>query len=65
MCIQLKLKKLQKAMEPIVSAIVDTLSTFDVNKHIRFMPPFVKKEIDEYFLHFEKIATCLERLEYE
>ena len=29
-------------------------STFDVSKHIRFVPPFQEKEVDIYFLHFEK-----------
>ena len=34
-------------------------STFDVSKHIRFVPPFQEKEVDIYFLHFEKIAENL------
>ena len=32
--------------------------TFDVSKHIRFVPPFQEKEVD-IFLHFEKIAKNL------
>ena len=34
-------------------------STFDVSKQIRFVPPFQEKEVDIYFLHFEKIAENL------
>ena len=33
---------------------------FDVSKHIRLVPPFQEKEVDKYFVHFEKIATSLE-----
>ena len=33
---------------------------FDVSKHIRFVPPFQEKEVDKYFLYYEKIATSLE-----
>ena len=29
---------------------------FDVTKHIRLVPPFQEKEVDKYFLHFEKVA---------
>ena len=32
---------------------------FDVTKHIRFVPPFQEKEVDKYFLHFEKVAENL------
>ena len=32
---------------------------FDVTKHIRLVPPFQKKEVDKYFLHFEKVAENL------
>ena len=32
---------------------------FDVAKNIRLVPPFQEKEVDGYFLHFEKIATSL------
>ena len=33
--------------------------SFDVTKHIRLVPPFQEKEVDKYFLHFEKIAENL------
>ena len=32
---------------------------FDVKKHIRLVPPFQEKEVDKYFLHFEKVAENL------
>ena len=35
-------------------------ASFDISKQIRFVPPFQEREVDKYFLHFEKIATSLE-----
>ena len=32
---------------------------FDVTKHISLVPPFQEKEVDKYFLHFEKVAENL------
>ena len=32
---------------------------FDVAKHIRLVPPFQEKEVDKYFLDFEKVAENL------
>ena len=32
---------------------------FDVTKDIRLVPPFQEKEVDKYFLHFEKVAEKL------
>ena len=32
---------------------------FDVTNHIRLIPPFQEKEVDKYFLHFEKVAENL------
>ena len=32
---------------------------FHVTKHIRLVPPFQEKEVDKYFLHFEKVAANL------
>ena len=57
--VQLRLKELEKTKEPI-TPIGHEATTFDVSKHIRFVPPFQEKEVDKYFLHFEKIATSLE-----
>ena len=36
-----------------------TECNFDVTKHIRLVPPFQEKEVDKYFLHFEKVAENL------
>ena len=38
---------------------LDSGKTFDVTKHIRLVPPFQEKEVDKYFLHFEKVAENL------
>ena len=38
---------------------LDTSKTFDVTKHIRFVPPIQEKEVDKYFLHFVKVAENL------
>ena len=38
---------------------LDTSKSFDVTKHIRLVPPFQEKEVDKYFLHFEKVAENL------
>ena len=38
---------------------LDTSKTFDVTKHIRLVPPFQEKEVDKYFLQFEKVAENL------
>ena len=32
---------------------------FDVTKHIRLVPQFQEKEVDKYFVHFEKVAENL------
>ena len=33
--------------------------SFDVTKHIRLVPRFNEREVDKYFLHFEKIAESM------
>ena len=38
---------------------LDLGTHFNVTKHIRLFPPFQKKEVDKYFLHFEKVAENL------
>ena len=32
---------------------------FYISKHVRFVPPFQEREVNKYFLHFEKVATSL------
>ena len=38
---------------------LDLGTHFDVTKHIRLVPPLQEKEVDKYFLHFEKVAENL------
>ena len=40
---------------------LDSGKSFDVTKHIRLVPPFQEKEVDKYFLHFEKVAEMAKR----
>ena len=59
MSLQLKLRELEAAtVAPSIPSPGPPLP-FDVSKHIRFVPPFQEKEVDKYFLHFEKVATSL------
>ena len=37
----------------------DKASTFDPARNIRLVPPFQEKEVDKYFVHFEKVADSL------
>ena len=53
--LQLKLRELER----VTTAPAGPAAPFDLIKHIRFVPPFQKKEVDKYFLHFEKVATSL------
>ncbi len=32
---------------------------FDVYKNIRLVPPFLEKEVEKYFQHFERVAESL------
>jgi len=59
LAMQLKLKELEAQALPTHEATSKPVS-FDISKHIRFVPPFQEREIDKYFLHFEKVATSLE-----
>ena len=47
--LQLKLKEIEMARH----------DRFDISKHGRFVPPFQDKEVDKYFLLFEKVAKDL------
>ena len=58
--LQLKLKEVEIAAAATPTPPPSgTAALFDVSKHIRFVPPFQEKEVDKYFLHFEKVATSL------
>ena len=56
---QLELRKLELQERVSQSEPRAISSYFDVTKHIRLVPPFQEKEVDKYFLHFEKIAENL------
>ena len=50
--------ELQEKTKPKLLPL-DTSKTFVVTKHIRLVPPVQEKEVDNYFLHFEKVAENL------
>ena len=52
---QIKIKELELK----ASVKTQETSAFDVGKYVRLVPPFQEKEIDKYFLHFEKVANTL------
>ena len=57
---QLRIKEIEfneKSKSKSLSS--DTSKIFDVKKHIRLVPPYQEKEVDKYFLHFEKVAENL------
>ena len=61
--IQLRMKELETPLPRARSPVEPTSrrpAMFDVSKHIKLVPPFQEREVDKYFLHFEKIATSLE-----
>lgn len=37
----------------------DSSNTFDATNNIRLVPKFTEKEVDKFFLHFEKVATTM------
>ena len=41
------------------SSSFSSKSGFDVTKYVKLVPKFKEKEVDEYFQHFEKVATNL------
>ena len=51
---QLELKALERANQT-----PSHTSSFDVSRNIRLVPPFQEKDVDKYFLHFEKVAENL------
>jgi len=60
LAIQLKMRKLESHPPAASATITAKMPSFDVSKHIRLVPPFQEKEVDKYFVQFEKIATSLE-----
>ncbi len=64
--LQVKLKEMEyqsqfhlKELELKHNQSSHSSSDFDVGKHIRLVPPFKEKEVDGFFLHFEKVAIRL------
>ena len=57
---QLQLKEMEmRELEMQYKANQFKSTSFDVTKHIRLVPPFQEKEVDKYFMHFEKVAENL------
>ena len=57
----LRMKELEM-QDKVKTKPLDLGTHFDVTKHIRLVPPFQEKEVDKYFLHFEKVAENLKWL---
>ena len=56
---ELRMKELEMQNMMVKQQPLDSGVYFDVTKHIRLVPPFQEKEVDRYFLHFEKVAENL------
>ena len=54
----LRMKELEM-QDKVKSKPLDLGTHFDVTKNNRLVPPFQEKEVDKYFLHFEKVAENL------
>ena len=54
----IRMKQLEM-QDKVKTKQLDLSTHFDVTKHIRLVPPFKEKEVDKYFLHFEKVAENL------
>ena len=56
---KLRMKELEMQNMTVKRQPLDSGVHFDITKHIRLVPPFQEKEVDKYFLHFEKVAENL------
>ena len=56
---ELRMKELEMQNMTVKRQPLDSGIHFDITKHIRLVPPFQEKEVDKYFLHFEKVAENL------
>ena len=54
----LKMKEIEM-QDKVKTKPFDIGTHFDATKHIRLVRPFQEKEVDKYFLHFEKVAENL------
>ena len=57
--LQLKVKELEIQSKSSSNVQLHS-NAFDVTRHIRLVPQFQEKEVDKYFLHFEKLAKTME-----
>ena len=56
---ELRMKELEMQNMTVKRKPLEPGVHFDITKHIRLVPPFQEKEVDRYFLHFEKVAENL------
>lgn len=56
---KLELEKKQHELSPTTSPLISLQPHFDVCKNIRLVPSFLKKDVDKYFRHFERVAVTL------
>ena len=63
---ELKLRELEimaaeKEIDRIMKVKLEQskLEHFDASKYVKFVPPFIEKDVDKYFLLFEKVAKDL------
>ena len=56
---ELKMKELEMQNMTVKRQPLESGVHFDITKHIRLVPSFQEKEVDKYFLHFEKVAENL------
>lgn len=58
---QVRLKELElQHAAPVGSSPLLSSPLFDVNKCVKFIPPFSEKDIDKYFVLFERAAEVLQ-----
>ena len=64
--LQVQLKELKVRANKSTTVVPEVVTpSFDVSKHIRFVPDFRETKVDKYFLHFEKVAKRLKWPERE
>ena len=56
---ELRMKELEMQNKTVKPQPLDFGVHFDITKDIKLVPPFQEKEVDKYFLHFEKVAENL------
>ena len=56
---QLQLRELEFKARTDNLDLATTGDSFDASRHIRLVPPFVEKDVERYFPHFEKVALTL------